>query len=61
MKYSIRELRARNKMSGQELADAIGVNRDAIRRWENGYAKPRVENLIAMAKALHVSVEEIDI
>lgn len=61
MKYSIRELRARNKMSGQELADAIGVNRDTIRRWENGYAKPRAENLIAMANALHVSVEEIDI
>ena len=61
MKYSIKELRARNRMSGKELADAIGVNRDSIRRWENGYSKPSAENLIAMAKALHVSVEEIDI
>lgn len=61
MKYSIKELRARNRMSGKELADAIGVNRDSIRRWENGYSNPSAENLIAMAKALHVSVEEIDI
>ena len=61
MKYSIKELRARNRMSGKELADAIGVNRDSIRRWENGYSKPSAENLISMAKALHVSVEEIDI
>ena len=61
MKYSIKELRARNRMSGKELADAIGVNRDSIRRWENGYSKPSAENLIEMAKALHVSVEEIDI
>ena len=61
MKYSIKELRARNRMSGKELADAIGVNRDSIRRWENGYSKPSAENLIEMAKVLHVSVEEIDI
>ena len=61
MKYSIKELRARNRMSGKDLADAIGVNRDSIRRWENGYSKPSAENLITMAKALHVSVEEIDI
>lgn len=61
MKYSIKELRARNKMTGQELADAIGVHRNVIIRWEKGYSKPRADNLIAMAKALHVSVEEIDI
>lgn len=61
MKYSIKELRARNKMTAQDLAKEIGVSREVIRRWENGYTKPRYENLIAMAKALHVSVEEIDI
>ena len=61
MKYSIKELRARNRMSGKDLAEAIGANRDSIRRWVNGYSKPSAENLIALAKALHVSVEEIDI
>lgn len=61
MKYSIKELRARKRMTGQELAEAIGVTRDIVRRWENGYTKPRSTNLIAMAKALDVRVEDIDI
>lgn len=61
MKYSIKELRARNQMSGQELADVIGVNRQTIKRWENGYSTPSGINLILLAQALNVSVEEIDI
>lgn len=61
MKYSIKELRARKRMTGQDLANAIGVSRDAIRRWENGYTKPGSMNLIAMARVFDVSVEEIDI
>lgn len=42
MKHSLTNYRKANKLSMQEVADAIGVNASAIFRWENGERTPRL-------------------
>jgi transcriptional regulator with XRE-family HTH domain len=47
-----RLLRQRVGISQQELADAIGVSRPALSRWETGSRSPRGSSRIAYAQAL---------
>lgn len=55
----IKELRKLRKYTQQELADAIGVKRQAIGNWEKETQKtlPSVENLIDLCKVLDCSLD----
>lgn len=44
-KEIIRELRAKNGLSQDELAEKIFVTRQAVSRWENGETVPNTETL----------------
>ena len=52
-------LRKSNGMSQEELADKLGVSRQAISRWEMGTSDPSTSNLFALAKLYGISVEEL--
>lgn len=49
--------RETRKMSIGELADLIGVKRQAVSHWENGKAEPGAAKLYKAAKHLGVTVE----
>lgn len=55
----LREHRMRCKMSQEFVAEAIGVSRQAVSKWENGLSDPSTANLIALAKLYGVSAEEL--
>ena len=55
----LREHRTRCKMSQEFVAEAIGVSRQAVSKWENGLSDPSTANLIALAKLYGISAEEI--
>lgn len=52
-------LRKQQDMTQQELAERLGVSRQAVSRWEQGTAKPSTENLISIGKLFHVSVDAL--
>ena len=52
-------LRIAAGLTQQQLADLVGVRMLAIGRWERGQCTPSGENLVKLAHALGVSVEEI--
>lgn len=52
-------LRRERGLSQTELAEALGISRQAVSRWENGTALPSVENLLAMRELYHVSLDEL--
>lgn len=54
-----RENRARCRMSQEFVAEAVGVSRQAVSKWENGTSDPSTANLIALAKLYGVSAEEL--
>ena len=55
----LRENRTRCKMSQEFVAEAVGVSRQAVSKWENGTSDPSTANLIALAKLYGVSAEEL--
>lgn len=55
----LRENRTRCKMSQEFVADAVGVSRQAVSKWENGTSDPSTANLIALAKLYGISAEEL--
>ena len=55
----IKENRIRCKMTQEFVAEAIGVSRQAVSKWENGSADPSTSNLIALANLYEVSAEDL--
>lgn len=55
----LRENRMRCKMTQEFVAEALGVSRQAVSKWENGTSDPSTANLIALAKLYGISPEEL--
>lgn len=53
------ELRRENNLSQEALAEKLGISRQAVSKWERAEASPDTDNLIALAKLYHVSLDEL--
>lgn len=53
------EYRKKAGLSQEELADKLGISRQAISKWERVEASPDTDNLIALAKLYNVSLDEL--
>lgn len=53
------ELRKEHGLSQEELADKLGVSRQAVSKWERGEASPDTDNLIELAKIYNISLDEL--
>ncbi len=55
----IYELRTKNGMSQDELAEKVFVTRQAVSRWENGETVPNTETLKLLSKLFSVSINTL--
>ena len=55
----IYELRTKNGMSQDELADKVYVTRQAVSRWENGETVPNTETLKLLSILFKVSINTL--
>jgi len=46
-------------LSQEQLAALVGVSRQAVSKWETGDAQPDLAKLMALAEALHVSLDAL--
>ena len=53
------ELRKKNGLSQEELADKLGLSRQAVSKWERAESSPDTDNLICLAKLYNVSLDEL--
>lgn len=53
------ELRRGCGMSQEELADKLGISRQAVSKWERAEASPDTDNLIALAALYGVTLDEL--
>ncbi len=53
----IQNLRKENHHSQEELADMLGVSRQAISKWESNQAIPEVNNIIKLSEIYNVTAD----
>lgn len=58
-KSPLRLLREQNQLTQFQLRQLIGVSERRFSDWENGRAKPSLENAVALARAYKVSLKVI--
>lgn len=56
---NLRYLRNRNRLSQEEVAEKIGVSRQAVAKWENGDSLPDILNCDALADLYDVSLTDL--
>ena len=59
LRTKIRELRLRDRLSQEELAQRVGVRRETIGHLENGHYNPSLKLAMDIAKVFHATVEEL--
>ena len=55
----IKELRKRNNMTQEQLADKIGVTNQAISRWESETGYPDIEYIKPVAEFFNVTIDSL--
>lgn len=56
---NLKDLRNKSKKSQQEVADYLGVSRQAYSHYENGKREPDLETLLKLGEYFECSVDEI--
>ena len=55
----LQELRKREGYSQEQVAEMLGLSRQAISKWESGPGKREIDNLIKLTEIYHVSADYI--
>lgn len=53
------QLRKKNNLSQEALAEKLGISRQAVSKWERAEASPDTDNLILLARLYGVSLDEL--
>lgn len=53
------ELRRQAGLSQEELANLLGVTRQAVQKWEAGTSRPDMDNLVSLAEYFKVSLDNL--
>ncbi len=53
------ELRSKNKLTQEELAEKLNVSRQTVSNWETGKCYPDIETLIIMSNKFNISLDEL--
>ena len=53
------KLRKEKGYSQEELAEKLGLSRQAVSKWERAESSPDTDNLICLAKLYNVSLDEL--
>lgn len=55
----LKEIRKNEGLSQEQLAEKIGVSRQAITKWETGKGLPDVENIVILAEIFKITLDEL--
>lgn len=53
------QLRKERGLTQQQMADAVGIHVNQIKRYEAGTTQPTLEALIKLTKNLHISLDDL--
>ena len=56
---NLQAIRKKNHLSQEELAELLGVSRQAVSKWELGDGFPEVEKLLILSRKLNVALDSL--
>lgn len=56
---NIRRFRKMYKLTQENIAERIGISRQAIAKWENGESIPDINSCLALSKLFGISLDEL--
>ena len=56
---NIKNIRKKNNITQEELAEKLNVTRQAVSNWENGKTEPDIETLTKIAQIFDISIDEL--
>ncbi len=56
---NLQEVRKKNRLSQEDLAELLGVSRQAVSKWELGEGYPEAEKLLLLSQKLNVSLDSL--
>ncbi|MBR2600403.1 MAG: helix-turn-helix transcriptional regulator [Erysipelotrichaceae bacterium] len=56
---NLQAIRKKNQLSQEELAEMLGVSRQAVSKWELGEGYPEVDKLLVLSGKLNVSLDSL--
>jgi transcriptional regulator with XRE-family HTH domain len=56
---NIKNIRKKNNITQEELAEKLNVTRQAVSSWENGKTEPDIETLTNIAQIFDISIDEL--
>lgn len=55
----LQELRKKAGYSQEQVAEKLGISRQAISKWESGQGKPEIDNIVRLTEIYEVSADYI--
>lgn len=56
---NLKRIRKENNLSQEQLADKIGVSRQAVSKWESGLAYPEMEKMVVLCQIFNLNIDEL--
>lgn len=56
---NLQAIRKKNQLSQEELAELLGVSRQAVSKWELGEGYPEVDKLLILSNKLNISLDSL--
>ena len=56
---NLKRIRKENNLSQEQLAEELGVSRQAISKWESQVAYPEMDKIIALCNKFNLSIDDL--
>ncbi len=56
---NLKKIRKENNLSQEQLADELGVSRQAISKWESSQAYPEMDKIIALCNRFNLNIDDL--
>lgn len=56
---NLKKIRKDNNLSQEQIAEALGVSRQSVSKWESGLAYPEMDKMISLCKRFNLNIDDL--
>lgn len=58
-KDNLKRIRKENNLSQEDLAELLGVSRQAVSKWESGIAYPEMDKILTICEKFNLNIDDL--